>query len=174
MAVKQRRFGEHAIAPALRVDQDIHLRTDRNGLAQCPDLGAIGGAGALAFGVVGIGLEVRGLQVGKGFQLKAQARVTGRHGAVVDVLAGVAEVAGHAQVGPCLWIVRRVQAVLQVGRVVGIGRGVRRNPLAGWAVAAFAAHTIGDLVAGVRALRRRVVGMAIQALFGLVGRLGQA
>ena len=77
-------------------------------------------------------------------------------------------------VGTGLRVVGRVQAMLQIGRVVGIRCGVAGYPLPGWAMAALAAHAIGDLVAGVSALGCWVVGVAVQAFLGLVGRLRQA
>ena len=104
VAIEQHELGKQAVAPALRVEQDVHLRLAT--ATACP-IAQISHAVpiALALQPVGVDLEVRRLQSGEGVQLEAHARVAGGHDAMADVLvarcrSGTTGTAGRAPRGP--------------------------------------------------------------------------
>ena len=84
-----------------------------------------------------------------------------------DRLLAVAEMATKAFLGPRLRPLRRVHSGGDIGGVVGAGH-VRAEPSRGAAVTHFAADTVGDVELRPAALRRDIIGMAVEAHRGLL------
>ena len=115
---------------------------------------------------------MRRLDRGEGRQLERQWRMTGAHDVVIGEALVVANMAAHTALGALDRTIGRIHPRGDIGRVIN-PRHMRAEPVLRAPVAGFAADTIGNLERWAAAILRHVVGVAIEADFGVL-RVRQA